>query len=103
MKILIKAKEETVANRVKEILESFGKGMYVYTKDDGFSYYRCVVRVGDVASFLVPALSCRLDEPMSDEDWQQLEKQLWAFYRDNLKDAFGNRCSCGLFEYCHCH
>ena len=103
MKILIKAQDETVSMRVKETLESFGKGMHIFTKDDGFSYYKCVLCIGKERVWDDPELFRKFDEPKTEADWEQLNKELWTFYRDNIKEAFGAKCSCGLFEYCHCH
>ncbi|MCF0198916.1 MAG: hypothetical protein HUK02_06280 [Bacteroidaceae bacterium] len=103
MKILIKADDEAIAQRVKELLESFGHGLHIYTKDDGISYYGCVIGVGDCRVFVKPDLFVALPVPRSAADWESLQKDLWAFYRDHLKDTVGNRCSCGLFEFCHCH
>ena len=103
MKILIKASDADVAQRIKELLESFGKGMRIFTKDDGFSYYGCVLLVGDAKVWNEPELVCHLDNPTRETDWEQLQKQLWAFYRDNIKDTFGTKCSCGLYDICRCH
>ncbi|MCF0197184.1 MAG: hypothetical protein HUK03_08175 [Bacteroidaceae bacterium] len=103
MKILIKAQEAQVATWSKEVLESFGKGLHIYTRDDGFSYYGCVICIGDTSVYQEPDLFARFAEPHVEEDWERLRKDLWQFYRDNIQDTFGNRCSCGLFEFCHCH
>ena len=103
MKILIKAKDEELAKKVKLEMESFGKGMHIFTRDDGFSYYKCVVSIGKFSVFPEPELFAQFTAPKSDEEWEKLKKELWGFYRDNIKEAFGTRCSCGLFEFCHCH
>ena len=75
MKILIKANDEEIAKRVKETFESFGKGMHIYTKDDGFSYYACVVCVGDVYVFQEPELLGKFAEPLTEEEWKVLENE----------------------------
>ena len=103
MKVLIKCDNEAVAAHVKEMLESFGKGMHIYTHDDGFSYYKCVICVGDTTVWNEPELLCQLINPATTDDWAALKSTLWRFYRDHIKDAFGTKCTCGLYEYCHCH
>ena len=103
MKILVTANDNDTAKRAKDMLDSFGKGMHIFTRDDGFSYYGCVICIGKVAISQEPELFRKFDEPVTDEDWERLEKELWTFYRDYIKDSFGTRCSCGLFEFCHCH
>ncbi|MCF0202213.1 MAG: hypothetical protein HUK08_02500 [Bacteroidaceae bacterium] len=103
MKILIKANDTSISERAKGLLESFGKGMHIYTRDDGISLYGCVICIGATTDFSQPELFLTVAEPKTEDDWGDTEKALWNFYRDNLKDVFSGRCSCGLFEYCHCH
>ncbi|MCF0188535.1 MAG: hypothetical protein HUK04_03470 [Bacteroidaceae bacterium] len=103
MKILINARDVATASRVKDLLDSFGRGLHIFTRDDGISYYGCVLCIGDFALFQQPEMLAKFPEPHSDDDWQRLEHDLWTFYRDKLKDEYADRCSCGMFEFCHCH
>ena len=103
MKILIKANNPDIAARIKEILEAFGKGMNIYTRDNGISYYPCVILVGDTNVWQEPELLRKFAEPASNDDWAAIKKELWALYRDHLKDMFGTKCTCGLYDFCHCH
>ncbi|MCF0191306.1 MAG: hypothetical protein HUJ96_08605 [Marinilabiliaceae bacterium] len=103
MKILIKAYDSAVAERIKVILASYDKGLRLFTRDDGISYYKCVISIGKRPTGLEADIQGSFNEPADEGDWKQLESELWAFYRDNLKEAFGGKCSCGLYEFCHCH
>ena len=103
MNILVTTDDNEIAERIKEILLSFGKGMHIHRTDYGITTYGCAIAIGDAITTTQDDINRRYSKPATEDDWQQLEKELWHLYRDYLKDMIGGRCSCGMFEFCHCH
>ena len=109
MKLLIYTKETDVAEWIKDTLEEFGRGMHIIVKDNSnkevlngnFSY---IITLGE-SEDIVPnnKLHSNFPTPRNDEEKALLRHCLWALYRDTLRDMIGSKCSCGLYEVCHCH
>lgn len=95
--------DKALAEQGKTWLEAFGKGLHVTaaTLDDWEAirgeHWSAVLLPGDDAlpSGLHYKRLFRLPEPD--------ERHFFRLYRDELQDMVGARCSCGLFDVCHCH
>ena len=109
MKILIYGNNEAECLWCKELLETFGKGMHISTETPCTSTGRerhlsCVITVGNTPAPPHTAkykFTCHA--PTNDESKATCKKELWAIFRDTLRDAIGGKCSCGLYDTCHCH
>ena len=109
MKILIYSKDTSAGEWVKETLEEFGRGMHIIVKDETHknllnSYFSCIITLGETEG-RVPSDKMHFCYPIphNDEERAKLRRDLWALYRDTLRDMIGSKCSCGLYDICHCH
>ena len=109
MKILIYGNNEAECLWCKDILETFGRGMHIGIetpktatgKEKNFS---CVITIGDAPAPPHKAkYNFRCQAPNDDESKATCKRELWAMFRDTLRDAIGGKCSCGLYDICHCH
>ena len=109
MRILIYSKEIPVGEWAKETLEEFGRGMHIIVRDEknpqilnsNFSY---IITLGKPDA-IIPSgkLHTNFALPANEEEYTTLRRSLWALYRDTLREMIGNKCSCGLYDVCHCH
>jgi hypothetical protein len=109
MKILVYTNNISAGEWVKETLEEFGRGMHIIVRGEDnedilknpFSY---VITLGNLDKE-IPSEKRHITfpNPVNDEDYALLRRSLWTLYRDTLRDMIGNKCSCGLYDVCHCH
>lgn len=109
MKILVYTPERTIGEWIKKTLEEFGRGMHIIVKDertDKLSSYNfsCIITLGDSGKN-IPYNKLHINYPLpsTEEEKALLRQKLWALYRDTLRDMIGSKCSCGLYDICHCH
>lgn len=109
MKLLIYTKDMVAGEWVKNTLEEFGRGMHIIVKENSninilnknFSY---IITLGE-NEYIAPnnKQHCNFPVPSNDEEKALLRHNLWVLYRDTLRDMIGSKCSCGLYDICHCH
>lgn len=108
MRILIYTSDITVGEWAKSTLEEFGRGMHITVVPDSkpqvingnWSY---IIIIGAQATITNNKQNSFYHTPLNEEERIQLRRNLWALYRDTLRDMIGNKCSCGLYDTCHCH
>lgn len=108
MRILIYTSDIEAGEWAKERLEEFGRGMHITVAgnsapeilQDNWSYIICI---GNSNADIEGKPHLRYPVPYGDEGHTSLRRELWALYRDTLKEMTGNKCSCGMFDTCHCH
>ena len=109
MRILIYTNDNTAGEWIKETLEEFGRGMHIIVrgedrKDILNSNFSCIITLGDdEKDFPNGKLHFNYPLPTNEEEYASLRHKLWALYRDTLRDMIGSKCSCGLYDVCHCH
>lgn len=109
MKLLIYTNDTATGMWIKETLEEYGKGMHILVRDSSnmnildnhFSY---IITLGENKND-VPDNKPHTNYPVptNDEEKVALRRGLWILYRDTLRDMIGSKCSCGLYDICHCH
>lgn len=109
MKILIYTKDTAAGEWVKDTLEEYGRGMHIFVKENSnknilngnFSY---IITLGEEEDIVLSnKLHSNFPIPGNDEEKALLRHHLWALFRDTLRDMIGSKCSCGLYDICHCH
>ena len=108
MRILVYSSDIASAEWVKDTLNDFGRGMHIVTSStssevllDKWAY---IIILGDENISISPTIQYSCLPLYTNQDEQQtLRRQLWQLYRDTLQDLIGNRCSCGMYDFCHCH
>lgn len=109
MRILVYTNNTTAGEWIKETLEEFGRGMHIITKNEEDKdilekHFSCIITLGDAGKDIPDGkLHFNVPVPINEEDYALLKRNLWALYRDTLRDMIGNKCSCGLYDVCHCH
>lgn len=109
MRILIYTKERTAGEWTKETLEEFGRGMNIIIRSNENpkilnGNFSCIITLGEDESNIPDnKLHFNLPIPTNEEEYALLRRNLWALYRDTLRDMIGSKCSCGLYDVCHCH
>lgn len=107
MRILIYTTETEVGEWAKETLNEFGRGMHIHVSDKPEMLegkWSFVITIGeDCNKATDPQKSACYPVPQGDEERAGIRRKLWALYRDTLRDRIGSKCSCGLFDVCHCH
>ena len=109
MRILVYTKDITAGEWVKETLQEFGRGMHITVADES----RCDL-LGGKWSYIIAGgteIDGKVDKgkftsyPLPKDEGEQaaMRRNLWALYRDTLRDMTGAQCSCGLYDICHCH
>lgn len=109
MRILVYTNNTTAGEWIKETLEEFGRGMHITTRSEEDKellkkHFSCIITLG-ISGKDIPdgKLHFNFPVPTSEENYALLKRNLWALYRDTLRDMIGNKCSCGLYDVCHCH
>ena len=109
MRILIFTKDTSAGEWVKETLEEYGRGMHIIIRDETHknllnSHFSCIITLGEPENS-VPSDKLLYNYPIPDNDEERakLRHELWVLYRDTLRDMIGSKCSCGLYDVCHCH
>ena len=109
MRILIYTKDTTAGDWAKETLEEYGRGMHIIVRDESHknllnSHFSCIITLGETEE-CVPGDKMHYNYPIpqNDEERAKLRRDLWVLYRDTLRDMIGSKCSCGLYDVCHCH
>lgn len=109
MKTLIYApRNKEIGGRVKDWLDDFGKGLHTYVAWDGESEK---IAEGDNWSHVLILGVEKLPESIATQgssvitlgDEANIRHQTYVIYRDILSDMVGSRCTCGLYDVCHCH
>lgn len=108
MRLLIFTSNIAAGEWAKEILEEFGRGMHISVVPDSkpqvlkgnWSY---IITLGETTAETDGKAHTGYPIPMNDDERALLRRSLWALYRDTLRDMIGNKCSCGLYDTCHCH
>lgn len=107
MRILIYTPETEIGEWAKETLNEFGRGMHIHVSDKPEMLegkWSFVITIGeDCNKATDPQKDVCYPIPQEDEERTGLRRRLWALYRDTLRDQIGSKCSCGLYDVCHCH
>ncbi len=109
MEILIYTLIKEDGNWAKELLNSFGKGLHitVATPDDLsllHTQWDCILWLGvEPELSLLTEYELTLTNPKDEESQNILKRELWIFYRDYISERMSVPCSCGLYDWCHCH
>ncbi len=117
MKTLIYAPgREKMAKQVKEWLEDFGRGLHVMIASDenetGSALkqhwsHTLLIGISDLPKGIVSQGTSKIDvegkDLESEEDFAKMRHEVYVVYRDILSDMVGTRCTCGLYDICHCH
>ena len=109
MRILIYSKEKAAGEWVKETLEEYGRGMHIIVRDDESKQtlngnFSCIITLGEAGKEVPEGkLHFNFPAPADTEEYASLRRSLWILYRDTLRDMIGSKCSCGLYDVCHCH
>ena len=109
MRILIYSKDKAAGEWIKDTLEEYGRGMHIIVRDEENNRilngnFSCIITLGE-AEKDVPEekLHFNYPTPGNEEEYASLRRRLWILYRDTLRDMIGSKCSCGLYDVCHCH
>jgi hypothetical protein len=117
MKTLIYAPTHPdIAKQAQKWLEMFGKGLHVSAigtaecQDAILGEHWSHAIIVD-ASSLPSSVHCKgashvdtCGRNLADaDDFRSLRHDFYVIYRDILQDMVGTRCSCGLYDMCHCH
>lgn len=107
MRILIYTSDTQVGEFAKSTLQEFGRGMHITVSADSKKvegHWSYIIAIGEMPTgFNTDTPSITYPLPKEEEEFNILRRRLWALYRDELRDRIGNKCSCGLFDVCHCH
>lgn len=109
MKIAIYTSDTEIGNWAKETLEEFGRGMHIrvlscHDKEALSLNWSYIITFGECdADVPSEKQHTRFSIPVNEEERMECRRRLWALYRDTLRDMIGGKCSCGLFDVCHCH
>jgi hypothetical protein len=109
MRILVDSEKKESGEWAKERLEEFGRGMHITVVQNAGSR-----QLGGNWSYIIVLGECpgelpagkpvaRYPIPKNEAEEAELKRSLWALYRDELRDMIGSKCSCGLYDVCHCH
>ena len=109
MKLLIYTNDTAAGMWVKETLEEYGRGMHIIVKDRSNSnilnsHLSYIITLGENEDAM-PGNKPHSNYPIpaNNEERVALRRSLWVLYRDTLRDMIGSKCSCGLYDICHCH
>lgn len=109
MKLLIYTDDAQLGEWAKETIEDFGRGIKIivsHGKDPQilgkpFSY---IIIFGEGKEDMPGSKQySHYPTPADEQEKTTLKRNLWALYRDTLRDMIGDKCSCGLYDICHCH
>lgn len=108
MRILIYTSDIETGEWARETLEEFGRGMHITVADNNspdllHRKWSCIISIGNDDATIEGKLHFRYPAPHGDKERASLRRALWALYRDTLKEMTGARCSCGMYDTCHCH
>ena len=109
MKILIFTNDLQTGYWAKDTLEEFGRGMQISVVSDNSSdileknWSHIITFIESDTKIPAGKRHTNLLPPTDDEERAQCRRELWVLYRDTLRDMIGNKCSCGLYDTCHCH
>ena len=108
MRILINTEKKEIGDWAREQLQEFGRGMHITVIQEADSR-----QLSGNWSYIITIGNCSVTPPegkpvvyypaTDDEGLAEFRRKLWALYRDNLRDMIGSKCSCGLYDICHCH
>lgn len=109
MRILICATDKECGEWTRDLLLEFGRGMHISVASKDFAQvlsdnWSFIIVLGDSMIGMPNGVPhCFYSLPHNDEDLAELRRNLWILYRDTLRDMIGGKCSCGMFDMCHCH
>ena len=107
MKILIYTKATELGEWSKETLNEFGRGMHIRVSDKpelAGGNWSFIILLGEERPEGADKKKClHYPIPQGDDERSEYRRKLWALYRDTLRDMIGSKCSCGLYDVCHCH
>lgn len=109
MRILVYTKDITAGEWVKATLREFGRGMHITVADESRHHllggkWSYIIAVGtEIDGKVDKGKSTSYPLPIDEGEQAAMRRNLWALYRDTLRDMIGAQCSCGLYDICHCH
>ena len=109
MRLLIYSSDNLCAQWVKDTLNEFGRGMHIsiaLASDPEMlnAKWAYIILLGDVRVPVLPGMP-HIHFPLfaGHEEQEAMRRKLWLLYRDTIYDMIGSKCSCGMYDVCHCH